>query len=111
MIGANKATSSPSEKLEVNGTIRSQEVKVEANNWPDYVFAPEYELRSLEETEDFIQENHHLPEVPSAQEIEEEGLALGEMNAILLKKIEELTLHTIQQQKLIEELYKRIEDE
>ena len=99
-------------RLAVDGKAIMEEVKVElSGSWPDYVFSPDYNLRSLEETETFIQENHHLPEIPSAAEIEAEGLALGERNALLLKKIEELTLHTIKQQKLIEELYKRIEDE
>lgn len=95
-------TTTPSNQLEVNGTIRSKEVIVEANNWPDYVFEPDYELPSLEETEEYIEENKHLPEIPSAKEIEENGVALGDMNRLLLKKIEELTLHTIEQQKLIE---------
>ena len=96
-------TTTPTEKLEVNGIIRSKEVKVEATGWPDYVFSPNYNLRSLEETETFIQENQHLPEIPAATEIEAEGLLLGEMNALLLKKIEELTLHTIEQHKLIDQ--------
>ncbi|MEM7551343.1 MAG: hypothetical protein AAF363_16805 [Bacteroidota bacterium] len=97
--------SNPSNPLEVDGTIRSVEVIVEPrSSWPDYVFEEEYELTSLKETEAFIKENNHLPEVPSASEVAEEGIHLGEMNALLLKKIEELTLHTIQQQKLIEQL-------
>lgn len=102
-------TKSPSEKLEVNGTIRSKEVKVEASPWPDYVFLPTYNLRSLEETEAFIQANNHLPEMPSAEEVKNNGIQLGEMNALLLKKIEELTLHAIEQQKLIEEQGRLIE--
>ena len=71
-------------------------MKVEASPWPDYVFAEGYKLRSLEETKAYIDTHKHLPEVPSAQEIEENGVALGEMNMLLLKKIEELTLHQIQ---------------
>ena len=89
-------TTTPSEKLSVNGTIRSKEVKVEASPWPDYVFEEGYKLRSLEETKAYIDTHKHLPEVPSAQEIEENGVALGEMNMLLLKKIEELTLHQIE---------------
>ncbi|MEM7551407.1 MAG: hypothetical protein AAF363_17125 [Bacteroidota bacterium] len=89
-------------KLEVNGTIRTKEVIVEPSPWPDYVFEEEYELTSLKETEAFIKENSHLPEIPSAAQVQEEGINVGEMNALLLKKIEELTLHTIRQQKLIE---------
>ena len=97
-------TASPTNKLEVNGTIRSKEVKVEASPWPDYVFEKDYELRSLEETEAYIQKNKHLPEIPSANEIEANGLALGEMNRLLLQKIEELTLHIIEQEKRIQKL-------
>ncbi len=96
-------TTSPTERLSVNGTIRSKEVKVEASPWPDYVFEDDYNLRSLEEIEKFIQANNHLPEVPSAKEVEENGVELGKMNALLLKKIEELTLHTIRQQKRLNE--------
>lgn len=90
---------SPSSKLEVNGTIRSKKVKVEASPWPDYVFSNEYELRGLEELESFIQQNGHLPEVPSEQEVKTTGQDLGQVQAVLLKKIEELTLYLIEEQK------------
>ncbi len=103
-------TDSPSEKLDVNGTIRSKEVRVEATGWPDYVFEADYNLRSLEETETYIKENKHLPEIPSAKEMEANGVQLGEMNMLLLKKIEELTLHTIKQQRMLEEQGKIIEE-
>ncbi len=96
----------PAEKLEVNGTIRSKRVKVEATGWPDYVFAPSYELRALSEVESYIKAKGHLPEVPSAKEIEEKGLDLGAMDATLLKKVEELTLYLIEMKKEIEELKK-----
>jgi len=86
----------PNEKLEVNGKIRAKEIKVEANNWPDYVFKTDYNLRSLAETERFINEHGHLPDVPKAGEVETDGVSLGEMNKILLKKIEEMTLQLIQ---------------
>lgn len=109
-------TSTPGEKLEVNGTIRSKKVKVEATGWPDYVFASNFQLRPLSEVASFINENQHLPEVPSANEIEKEGLDLGAMDATLLKKVEELTLYTIDQEKrikkqdeLINVLLKRLE--
>ncbi|WP_421762903.1 hypothetical protein [Ekhidna sp.] len=97
-------TTNPTEELEVAGTIYSREVKVEvaAGTGPDYVFEPDYDLRSLEETAAYIKSNKHLPEIPSAKEMEANGIQLGEMNMLLLKKIEELTLHTIEQQKLIE---------
>ncbi|MEP0986842.1 hypothetical protein [Ekhidna sp.] len=102
-------TTSPSHKLEVNGTIRSKEVKVEAANWPDYVFEPDYDLRSLEETAAYIKSNKHLPEIPSAKEMEANGVQLGEMNMLLLKKIEELTLYQIEMMNLIKAQQKEIE--
>ncbi|RNC79848.1 MAG: hypothetical protein ED557_11970 [Balneola sp.] len=102
-------TTDPTNALEVNGTIRSKEVRVEATGWPDYVFHPEYELRSLEEIEAHIKAKGHLPEVPSAKEVEEEGQHLGEMQQLLLKKIEELTLHVIELKKENEAQQKEIE--
>ena len=73
-------------------------------DWPDYVFQPEYRLQSLKETEAFIQANKHLPGVPTAAQVREQGVDVGEMNRILLEKVEELTLRLIQQDKRIEEL-------
>jgi len=103
-IGTNTLTTA---KLAVNGLIRATEIKVEnANFWPDYVFKPEYQLPSLSETEQFINENGHLPEIPKANEIESDGIPLGKMNTLLLKKIEELTLHLIEKDKEITEINK-----
>ena len=85
-------TTTPKEKLSVNGNIRAKEIKVETANWPDYVFAKDYALPSLKETEQHIQEKGHLPGIPSAQEVKSNGVDLGELNAKLLKKIEEMTL-------------------
>lgn len=76
--------------------------------WPDYVFSNDYELMTLGELENYLQANHHLPEVPSANEIDSNGINLGMMNAVLLKKIEELTLYTIKQQKEINQLIQLI---
>jgi len=97
-------TESPKEKLSVNGNIRAHQIKVETSNWPDYVFKDDYQLKSLRETEKFIQINGHLPEVPKAEIIEKEGYSLNEMDRILLKKIEELTLHLIEKDKRIQAL-------
>nr|WP_197718722.1 hypothetical protein [Pedobacter schmidteae] len=94
-------------RLAVNGKIRTHEIKVETANWPDYVFAKDYQLPTLQETEKHIKENGHLPGIPSAEEVKTNGIDLGEMNAKLLQKIEELTLHLINQQKEIELLKKR----
>ena len=98
-----------SDKLAVNGTIRSKEIKVEAAPWPDYVFASDYDLKSLAETKGYIDEHSHLPGMPSAKEVEENGIALGEMNAKLLEKIEELTLLLIQQNEQLQDQQKRLE--
>jgi len=98
-------TTNPTQKLEVAGTIRSREVKVElaAGTGPDYVFEPDYDLLTLEETKEYIEEHKHLPEIPSAREMEENGIEIGDMNMRLLKKIEELTLYQIE---LLERLEK-----
>ena len=103
-------TTTPTHKLEVNGTVRSQEVLVEASPWPDYVFEDDYILQPLEETEAYIKEHKHLPEIPSAEEMEANGVELGEMNRLLLKKIEELTLHQINLQKRLEEQNQKINE-
>ncbi|WP_052496580.1 hypothetical protein [Pedobacter lusitanus] len=102
-------TSSPGEKLSVNGKIRAQEIQVEIQNWPDYVFEDSYKLKTLTELENYIRLNKHLPEVPAAGEAEQEGIELGKMNKLLLKKIEELTLHLIEQQKMIDKQGKQID--
>lgn len=103
-------TDSPTNKLEVDGIIRSREVLVQASPWPDYVFAPEYNLLSLEETAKYIEENQHLPGIPSAEEVAANGVAVGDMNAKLLEKIEELTLHLIKQSSEIEAMQEQIKD-
>lgn len=99
-------TSKPKHKLSVNGTIQSKEVLVTtlAADWPDFVFNPEYKLTSLHELDKYIESEKHLPGVPSAKEIDEEGIKVGEMNAVLLQKVEELTLYVIELQKQIDEL-------
>ena len=95
-------TTSPDEKLTVRGKIHTQEVRVDMSgplSIPDYVFAKDYNLKTLKDVEDYIKQNNHLPEIPSAKEIEKNGLMLAEMNMSLLKKIEELTLYVIEQEK------------
>ena len=96
-------TKNPDSKLAVNGKIHAEEVKIDLSiPAPDYVFREDYNLRSLNEVEKFIKENNHLPEIPSAKEFKNNGLMLAEMDMNLLRKVEELTLYTIQQQKEIE---------
>ncbi|GAA4276418.1 hypothetical protein [Aquimarina mytili] len=92
-------------KLAVAGKVVAEEVKIALqNNWPDYVFNHDYTLLTLADVEKHINEKGHLPNIPSAKEVSEEGIFMGEMNAKLLQKIEELTLYTIHQEKEIEEL-------
>lgn len=87
---------SPDAKLTVTGQVHAQEVKVTVSApGPDYVFESNYNLSSLEEIKTYIDQNKHLPEIPSAKEMEKNGIDLGEMDMLLLKKIEELTLYLI----------------
>jgi len=98
-------------KLTVKGEILCTQVNItEINNIPDYVFDTNYKLKSLlNEVEPFIIKNKHLPDVPSAKDIKNNGMNIGDMNVILLKKVEELTLYTIEQQKTIEIFKEQIE--
>ncbi len=96
-------TTSPTHKLAVNGTIRAKEVIVDTG-WSDYVFDPAYRLAPLSEVEQHIKTEGHLPGIPSAREVAEHGVSMGEMQSKLLAKIEELTLHQIEQEKRIERL-------
>ena len=88
-------------KLAVNGKIHTKEVKVDLVGWADYVFVEDYELPTLEEVKKYIAEQGHLINIPSAKEVEANGIELGEMNKLLLEKIEELTLYILGQEKKI----------
>jgi hypothetical protein len=106
-------TAPGSYKLAVAGKIAAwDEIKVFTNgsSFPDYVFDTDYRLPSLEETETYIKENHHLPEVPSATEIAKDGMSLNGMSEILLKKVEELTLYMIELKKENAELKKELKE-
>jgi len=97
-------------KLAVNGKIICEELMVKLHaDWPDYVFNKDYKLMSLKDLEDYINKNNHLPNVPSASVVKNGGVNVGESNAILLQKIEELTLYVIQLSKKNEELQKEME--
>ncbi len=97
-------TSTLKSDLKVNGKIHSNEVIVSLAQfpWPDYVFNSSYELKSLKQVEEFITNNNHLPGIPSANEIKANGINVGEMDALLLQKIEEMTLYLIELQKITE---------
>lgn len=95
-VGVGLSSSSPAEKLSVNGNIRAKKVVVTQSGWSDYVFNEDYELRPLSEVAQFIKQNKHLPDIPSAKDVEETGIDVGDNQALLLKKIEELTLYLIE---------------
>lgn len=102
-------TDNPQAKLAVNGEILAKSVRVNTSNtyWPDYVFGNDYNLMSLRELEQYVNTYKHLPNIPSAQEIETQGdVDLGSMNALLLEKVEELTRYVIDLQNQIDELKK-----
>lgn len=99
-------TNSPTEKLAVNGNIRAREIKVDSGPWPDYVFNENYQLKSLAEVETFIKTNKHLPGIPNQNQVEKEGVNLGEMNRKLLEKVEELTLYVIELKKELDRVKK-----
>jgi hypothetical protein len=96
--------------IQISELVCAKEIRVALPGtgcWPDYVFKKDYKLTPLNELEQFITQNQHLPNVPSAAEVEENGILLGEMNAILLQKVEELTLYILDLQKQITELKKQ----
>lgn len=105
-VGTPKYDNEPGYLLYVKDGIKTEKVKVEVaneNGWADFVFNENYELTSLEDLEIFIHKNKHLPEIPTTEEVLENGVELGELNAKLLQKIEELTLYTIAQEQQLKE--------
>jgi hypothetical protein len=104
-------TNAPDAKLTVNGQIHTKEVRIDliAPMVPDYVFANDYKLKTLNEVDQYVKANSHLPEIPSAAAMAQNGMLVSEMNLSLLKKIEELTLYAIEQQKKLEAQNKDIE--
>ncbi|UOU98431.1 hypothetical protein MUU74_00345 [Chryseobacterium daecheongense] len=111
-VGTDQYDNDPNFIFYVKKGIKAEQVKVEnpaTNGWADYVFKKDYKLRSLVEVEKHIQEKGHLPNIPSAKEVEKDGINLGEMDAKLLEKIEELTLYSIEQNKQIQELKQQVQ--
>lgn len=108
-VGVNTTNTVNGYALAVDGGIITDEVLIlNVEDWPDYVFGQDHQLMSLSDLKAYIDENSHLPEVPSAQDVEVNGVNVVEMQKVLLKKIEELTLYTVEQQRLIEELQAKI---
>lgn len=99
-------TTNPTDMLTVAGKIGAREIKVSANAGADFVFEPDYELPDLKTLEKFVKTNKHLPEIPTAKEMVENGVNLGELNIRLLQKVEELTLHLIKLDKKVVALEK-----
>ena len=105
-VGIGKAN--PKDKLEVNGQIHAKSVKVDLQQWADIVFKEGYDLARLREIEAYINTHGHLPEIPSEATVLAEGIDLGDMNRLLLQKVEELTLHLIAQDKELTTLQKQL---
>jgi hypothetical protein len=100
-----------SSKLTVNGKLTATKVKVSQNVWADFVFEPTYLLPSLYDLEAYVKKYKHLPEIPSAKEVQEQGLDLGGNQAKLLQKIEELTLYLIEQHKQLQAQQKTLTEQ
>ena len=90
----------------IDGKVIAKEIEVKANVWADYVFANNYELKSLEEVEQYIKANKHLPNIPSAEEVYKSGINVADISSKLLEKIEELTLYSIEQNKRLKKIEK-----
>ena len=110
VIGTSSTTPATGYILSVNGKIMSEEVRVQMDaNWPDYVFDNKYKLRPLKEVEQFITAKKHLPGIPSAKQVADEGLHLGDMQKRIMEKVEELTLYVIQLNKENQQLKQEVE--
>jgi hypothetical protein len=111
VIGATPGTATSPYALAVNGSAVFTKAVVKLNSsWPDYVFSPAYSQLSLDEVERYVNQNRHLPDIPSTAEVEKDGIDLGSNQALLLKKIEELTLYAIEQNKKAEQQDKKIKE-
>ena len=105
LIGTTDVNQAGSHTLAVNGSAIFTKAVVKLNaNWPDYVFKSTYKLPTLNELEKYLLKNQHLPDVPSATEVEKNGIDIGEHQGLLLKKVEELTLYVIELNKKVVEL-------
>lgn len=107
-VALNRETDEEVFVVKGDGHVYAQEITVALAPFPDYVFESEYKLMSINQVEDYISINSHLPNIPSAKEIEKNGIGVGELQTLQMEKIEELTLYIIQLQKQIDELNKKI---
>ncbi len=100
---------SPDYLLAVGGKVIAEEIRVKLiKDWPDFVFHKDYQLQSLPDVESFIKSNHRLPDMPDQSDVQQNGIGVGEMQSKLLRKVEELTLHVIEQHKTIEALERKL---
>ena len=102
-------TNTPQSALAVNGTVTAQKVKVTLTGWPDFVFDSQYPLPSLSSLHTYITQHRPLPDIPTAAEIDQAGLDLGEMQRLQMKKLEELTLYLIKMNKKISDLESQVQ--
>jgi hypothetical protein len=107
-FGSTAASGNVSSSLAVNGPIKAQRLTLFPADWPDYVFDSSYRLPALPEVEYFIRQQHHLPGVASAAEVQKDGADVGDVQTVMLKKIEELTLYAIDQDKKLDEQQKAL---
>ena len=100
-------------KLAVVGNVGARQFRVTEKpfGWFDYVFEKNYELQPLDDVQAFVEQNHHLPDIPSQEDVDKDGIELGQMSALLLKKIEELYLYIFEQEKRIKELENLLNDD
>lgn len=101
-------TANPQYTLSVNGSIGAWDIVVTNTGWSDYVFRPDYRLRPLSEVSHYIKKNGHLPDIPTEAEVKQKGVSLGDMQSKLLAKVEELTLHLIDQEQQNQQLRERL---
>lgn len=102
-------TLNPQAKLAVKGDMHAQKVKVTLTGWSDFVFEPDYKLPSIYEMEQYIKEHKHLPGIPNEAEVKEKGIDVGEMNKLLLQKVEEQMLYIIEMKKQMDEMRKEMD--
>jgi hypothetical protein len=108
-LGTN--TIDPNYMLSIEGKVHAQQVNVDMDGWSDYVFNPSYSLPTLTDVKTYIDQNHHLPDMPSASEVEKNGINLGETDKLLTKKVEELTLYLIDKDKQLNSQQQQIKQQ
>lgn len=110
-VGINTANTTQDYALAVDGGVIATKVRIQLkNDWPDRVFAPDYPLKPMDELREYVAVNRHLPGVPSEAEVSERGIDVGSMQAVLLEKIEELTLYILRQQQEMDTLKRELEE-